>query len=331
MATRAQWISGARLRTLPLAVAPVLVGTGAAIQLEGGFGFHGRTDGLNFCGSAAVAPTLLGAGRSIGDSIGHCGFWGWDDALRALLALIVSLALQVAVNYANDYSDGIRGTDDNRVGPFRLTGSRAATPEQVKNAAFIAFGVAAAAGLGLVIGAGQLWLLLVGAACVLAAWYYTGGKRPYGYAGFGEIVVFIFFGLVAVLGTTYTQVGTISWPALAGAVGVGAFACAVLVVNNLRDVPTDALAGKITLAVRLGDARTRVFYLALVVLPFVTALATAITHPWALLALLAVPLAVPPVRTVRGDARGLALLPVLRDTGRLALVYALLLTVGLSV
>jgi 1,4-dihydroxy-2-naphthoate octaprenyltransferase len=293
MATTTQWVAGARLRTLPLAVAPVLIGTGAAIGLD-----------------IAVS--------------------GRDELLRAVLALIVSLALQVAVNYANDYSDGIRGTDDDRVGPFRLTGSRAATPEQVKYAAFGAFGVAAVAGLALVALSGEWWLLAVGLACVLAAWYYTGGRRPYGYAGLGELAVFIFFGLVAVLGTTYTQVGTWSWSALAGAVAMGALACAVLVANNLRDIPTDALAGKITLAVRLGDAGTRRFYVALVSVPFLAALAVVPERPWALLALLTVPLAVPPVRTVTGGAQGLALLPVLRDTGRLSLVYALLLAIALA-
>jgi 1,4-dihydroxy-2-naphthoate polyprenyltransferase len=239
--------------------------------------------------------------------------------------------LQVGVNYANDYSDGIRGTDDDRVGPFRLTGSGAATPDEVKLAAFAAFGVAAAAGLILVAITGQWWLLLIGVACVLAAWYYTGGHRPYGYAGLGEIAVFIFFGLVAVLGTTYTQVGRVSWPALAGAVGIGSLACAVLVANNLRDVPTDAATGKITLAVRLGDSHTRQLYLALIVAPFVAAAALIPAHPWAALALLAIPLALPPAGTVTGGARGLALLPVLRDTGRLSLVYALLLAIGLSI
>ena len=294
MATRAQWVSGARLRTLPLAVAPVAIGTGAAIGV---------------IGDSSVARI----------------------SISALLALVVSLALQVGVNYANDYSDGIRGTDDERVGPFRLTGSRAATPREVKLAAFTAFGVAGLAGLILVAITGQWWLLLVGAACVLAAWYYTGGRRPYGYAGLGEIAVFVFFGLVAVLGTTYTQVGRLSWPALAGAVGIGSLACAVLVANNLRDVPTDAVTGKITLAVRLGDARTRRFYLALIGLPFVVVAAVIPTHPWAALALLALPLALPPGGLVRRGAQGLALLPVLRDTGRLALVYTLLLAVGLSV
>jgi 1,4-dihydroxy-2-naphthoate polyprenyltransferase len=304
MATTTQWVAGARLRTLPLAVAPVLVGTGAAIQLE--------RSGPPAAGSLA-------------------GAWGWKDLVCAVLALIVSLALQVAVNYANDYSDGIRGTDDERVGPFRLTGSGAATPAEVKTAAFAGFGVAAVAGLALVALSGQWWLLAVGVACVLAAWFYTGGRRPYGYAGLGEIAVFIFFGLVAVLGTTYTQAGTVSWAALAGAVAMGALACAVLVANNLRDIPTDRVAGKITLAVRLGDTGTRRLYVALVAVPFLAAAALGPAYPWAALALPAIPLAVPPVRTVIGGAQGLALLPVLRDTGRLSLVYAVLLAVGLAI
>jgi 1,4-dihydroxy-2-naphthoate octaprenyltransferase len=298
------------LRTLPLAVAPVAVGTGAAIGLANGSSVTG------------VFVTWGGGWRPTG--------WGWTAALSALLALVVSLALQVGVNYANDYSDGIRGTDDERVGPFRLTGSRAATPREVKFAAFAAFAVAALAGLVLVWLTGQWWLLLIGLACVLAAWYYTGGRRPYGYAGLGEVAVFIFFGLVAVLGTTYTQAGRLSWAALAGAVGVGSLACAVLVANNLRDVPTDGVSGKITLAVRLGDTGTRRFYLILVVVPFIATITALPGHPWAALALIAIPLAGPAAGAVKGGAQGLALLPVLRDTGRLALVYALLLAVGLS-
>jgi 1,4-dihydroxy-2-naphthoate octaprenyltransferase len=235
------------------------------------------------------------------------------------------------VNYANDYSDGIRGTDDNRVGPFRLTGSRAASPSQVKSAAFAAFGVAGVAGLILVALSGKWWLLVVGVACVLAAWYYTGGSRPYGYAGLGEIAVFVFFGLVAVLGTTYTQAGTISWTAFAAAVGIGSLACAVLVANNLRDIPTDSVTGKVTLAVRLGDAATRQFYVALIAVPFVAVLTMIPSQHWAVLGLLPAALAVAPVKTVRSDATGLALIPVLRDTGRLSLVFAVVLAVGLAV
>jgi 1,4-dihydroxy-2-naphthoate octaprenyltransferase len=271
---------------------------------------------------AAVSPVVAGTGAAAA--------LGRADAGRAVLALVVALALQVGVNYANDYSDGIRGTDDVRVGPFRLTGSRAAPPGQVRTAAFAAFGVAGLAGLVLVALSGAWWLLLVGAACVAAAWFYTGGPRPYGYAGLGEVFVFVFFGLVAVLGTTYTQAGRVSTAAGAAAVAVGALACAILVANNLRDVPTDALAGKRTLAVRLGDRATRRFYVALVVLAFVLVPVAAVGRPWALLGLGAVALAVAPVRAVlRGD-KGLELLPVLRDTGRLELGYAILLAVGLA-
>ncbi|MCW2724350.1 MAG: 1,4-dihydroxy-2-naphthoate octaprenyltransferase [Frankiales bacterium] len=290
MATAAQWVEGARPRTLPAAVSPVVAGTGAAAALSSGL-----------------------------------------DLPRALLALVVALALQVAVNYANDYSDGVRGTDDDRVGPFRLTGSRSASPAAVRRAAFAAFAVAGAAGLVLVALSGHWWLLVVGAASVIAAWYYTGGRQPYGYLGLGEVFVFVFFGLVAVLGTTYTQADAVSWSALAAACGVGSLACAILVANNLRDVSTDAVAGKRTLAVRLGEARTRNLYVALVAVAFLLAVAAAFAHPAALLALLAVVAARPAVQAVRSGATGLALIPVLRDTGRTELVYAVLLALGLAV
>ncbi len=288
MATAAQWIEGARPRTLPAAVAPVAAGTGAAAALD------------------ALHPG------------------------RALLALVVALALQVAVNYANDYSDGVRGTDDDRVGPFRLTGSRAAQPRAVKAAAFAAFAVAAVAGLVLVMAAQSWWLLAVGALAILAAWYYTGGSRPYGYLGLGELFVFVFFGLVAVLGTTYTQAGRVSWTALAAAVAIGCLACAILVANNLRDIPTDLLAGKRTLAVRLGDPRTRSLYRALALAPLALAAVMAPAHPWALLALGSAVVLWPALRTVRGGATGLALIPVLRDTGRAELAFGVLLGVGLA-
>ena len=288
MATAAQWVEGARPRTLPAAVAPVAAGTGAA---------------------AAV---------------------GGADPGRALLAGVVALALQVGVNYANDYSDGVRGTDDDRVGPFRLTGSRAAAAGSVKRAAFTAFAVAAVAGLVLIV-ASQAWLLLIaGVASVIAAWYYTGGRNPYGYRGLGEVFVFVFFGLVAVLGTTYSQAGRLTWPAVAGAVGVGALACALLVANNLRDIPTDAASGKRTLAVRLGDARTRGLYLGLLTVALALVVVIAPAHPAALAALASAALMVPAVRRIRSGATGLALIPVLRDTGRAELAYGVLLGLGLA-
>jgi len=286
MTSTAQWVQAARPRTLPAAVAPVLLGTGAA---------------------AAVDSARPG---------------------RALLALVVALALQVGVNYANDYSDGIRGTDADRVGPLRLVGSGAAEPRAVKAAALAAFGVAAVAGLVLAALAGW-WLVAVGAVAIVAAWGYTGGDRPYGYRALGELSVFVFFGLVAVLGTTYVQAGRFTWAALACGAGSGALACALLVANNIRDIPGDVVAGKRTLAVVLGDARSRRLYLVLVALAFALAVALVAVTPWALLALLALPAAARPVRTVTGGAAGPALIPVLRDTGRLQLAYAALLTLGL--
>ena len=241
----------------------------------------------------------------------------------------MALALQVGVNYANDYSDGIRGTDADRVGPLRLVGSGVAAPRSVKAAAFGSFAVAAAAGL--LLAALTTWaLVLVGAAAILAAWRYTGGANPYGYRGLGEVSVFVFFGLVAVLGTTYVQAGRLGFPALAGGVVMGALACAVLVTNNLRDLPTDRLAGKRTLAVRLGDAGTRRLYVALVGTALLLPVALAPVVPTALLAVLAAPLAVGPLQRVRGLARGRDLVPVLRDTGRLQLAVGALLGLGLA-
>lgn len=290
MATPGQWLQGARPRTLPAAVAPVLAGTGVA---------------------------------------------AYDDELvwrKALLALVVSLALQVAVNYANDYSDGIRGTDDERVGPLRLVGSGLARPGAVKRAAFLAFGVAGAAGLVLA-ATTAWWLVAVGLLCVVAAWYYTGGSKPYGYLGLGEVMVFVFFGLVAVVGTTYVQTeewGDSGWTALVAGAGVGALACAILVANNLRDIPTDTVAGKITLAVRLGDRRTRVFYAQLVALALAALVGVAVlSTPWALLGLPFLALAAPATRTVLAGAAGPGLIPVLQQTGLAELVWALGCAVGL--
>jgi 1,4-dihydroxy-2-naphthoate octaprenyltransferase len=257
---------------------------------------------------------------------------GAREPARALLALVVALALQVAVNYANDYSDGIRGTDVDRVGPMRLVGSGAAPPRAVLTAALVAFGVAALAGLALVAVSGAWWLLAVGAAGVAAAWFYTGGPRPYGYAGLGEVSVFVFFGLVAVLGTTYTQAGRIDAAAVAAAVGVGALAVALLVANNLRDIPTDATAGKRTLAVRLGDRHTRLLFAALVLVAAVAAVVAAATGSWwALAALPALGVAVPPTREVLAGATGRALVPVLGATGLTQLLYGLALGGGLAI
>jgi 1,4-dihydroxy-2-naphthoate octaprenyltransferase len=289
MATPAEWIAGARPRTLPAAAAPVLVGTGAAAQIDAA----------------------------------HLG--------RALLALGVALALQVGVNYANDYSDGVRGTDTERVGPLRLTASALARPASVKRAAFAAFGVAGLIGLALVALTGQWWLLAIGALCVLAAWFYTGGKKPYGYLGLGEVGVFVFFGLVAVLGTTYTQAGRLTWPAWVGAVAVGLIACALLMVNNLRDVPTDALVGKRTLAVRMGDRRARRAYAVMVVLPVLLGMACAFANPWALVVTLLLLPAGILAFTVLVGARGIALVPVLAGTGMFELAFGVLLGLGLAV
>ena len=287
MTTAAQWLEGARPRTLPAAVAPVLVGTGAAAAADG------------------------------------------FSALRAVLALVVALALQVGVNYANDYSDGVRGTDEHRVGPLRLVGSGVAAPKAVLTAALACFGVAALTGFVLSALA-SWWLLLVGAAAIAAAWAYTGTSKPYGYRGLGEVSVFVFFGLVAVLGTTYVQAERLTWPSLAGGVGCGALACAILVTNNLRDIPTDVGAGKRTLAVVLGDRRTRTLYPSLVVAAFASAAAAAVVAPGALLALLAAPLAQAPVAAVRSGVVGRALVPVLAGTGKLQLAYGVLLGAGLA-
>jgi 1,4-dihydroxy-2-naphthoate octaprenyltransferase len=252
--------------------------------------------------------------------------------VRALLALLVALALQIAVNYANDYSDGIRGTDDARVGPVRLVGQGLAPAHRVREAALASFAVAALAGLGLVLLTQTWWLVLVGLAAIAAAWLYTGGPRPYGYAGLGELFVFVFFGLVAVAGSTYVQTLTVTWVSIAGGIACGMLSVAILLANNLRDIPTDSIAGKRTLAVRLGDRGTRMAYLLAVAAPFVVTVAIAVPdYPWALLALVAIPLAVPPLRVVSRGATGRDLVPVLSGTGRLLLGYAVALSLGLVI
>ncbi|WP_214412994.1 1,4-dihydroxy-2-naphthoate polyprenyltransferase [Sphaerisporangium fuscum] len=288
MATPAQWLAGARPRTLPAAVVPVVVGTGVAL------------------------------------SYGGAVWW------RALLALFVALVLQIGVNYANDYSDGVRGTDEVRVGPLRLVGSRVASPQSVLVAAFGCFLAAAVAGLVLVVVTRAWWLIIVGALAIAAAWFYTGGSRPYGYRALGEVSVFVFFGLVAVAGTTYVQMESLPWLSVAAAVPVGLLACALLVVNNLRDIATDGPAGKRTLAVVLGDTRTRVLYSACLLLPFAIALALVPVRPFAALTVLGLPLAIPPVRAVHAGGTGRALITTLQQTGRIQLVFGLLFTIGLA-
>jgi 1,4-dihydroxy-2-naphthoate octaprenyltransferase len=280
VASFSQWIAGARPRTLPNAVAPVIAGTGAAAWL-------------------------------------HAAVW-W----KALLALAVSVALIIGVNYANDYSDGIRGTDDDRAGPVRLVGSRLATPRAVLTAAIAGLTIGAVAGLALAVFSAP-WLIAVGAACIAGAWLYTGGSKPYGYAGFGEVAVFVFFGLVAVLGTQYTQASRVDWVGLVLAVSTGALSSSVLVANNLRDIPTDTVSHKITLAVRLGDARTRLLYQALLATAGLLTLVLMVATPWCAVGLVATPLALRALAPVRSGRVGPALIPVLRDTGLTMLVWAI--------
>ena len=289
MATLSEWVQGARPRTLPLAVSPVAVGTGAAYAMGGqSFGF-------------------------------------------ALLAVAVSLALQVGVNYANDYSDGIRGTDQQRVGPVRLVGQDLADPADVRLAAFVAFFFAGLVGFALV-ALSEAWNMLpIGAACVVAAWYYTGGRSPYGYRGLGEVFVFVFFGPVATLGTVYTQAGRVSLAAVLGSVGVGVLASAVLVANNLRDIPSDRVSGKRTLAVRLGDRGTRLLYAALVAVSVVVVVWLGATgHPFALLALPAYALLWPVLQALRSGATGRDLVPVLARSGQFQLAWSVLLAIGIA-
>lgn len=270
---------------------------------------------------AALGPVAAGTGAA-----------GAVDALdpgRALLALLVAVALQIGVNYANDYSDGVRGTDTERTGPFRLVGSGLASPGAVKTAALGSFGVAAVTGLVLA-ALTTWWLLLVGAAALVAAWFYTGGSRPYGYRGLGEVSVFVFFGLVATVGTTYVQAEQITTTSVLLGVGCGAFACAILVANNLRDLEGDRLAGKVTLAVRLGDRRTRWLYVALMVTPYVVLVPVILWHPPAFVALVTAGSAFVTARNVVHGASGPELVAVLKETGQVLLAYGLLLLWALA-
>jgi 1,4-dihydroxy-2-naphthoate polyprenyltransferase len=271
---------------------------------------------------AACSPVIAGTGLAVFEQ----GF-SW---VAAVLALVVSLSLQVGVNYANDYSDGIRGADTERVGPLRLVGSGLASPPLVKGAAFASFGIAGLAGLALVIMTQYWWLLAVGVACILAAWYYTGGKRPYGYVGLGEVFVFVFFGLVAVCGSAYVQVGRVSLATLLTGVWIGALACAILVTNNLRDIRGDAQVGKRTMATRLGDARTRVWYVILVALsPLLIVIVALLTTWWALIGLAGLILIIPAVRVVMSKGSGPALIGVLKATSLAELVCAIGFSAGL--
>jgi len=283
------WLVGARPRTLPASVVPVLVGTAVAFD-------------------ATDADVV---------------------AWRALAALVVALALQVGTNYANDYADGVRGTDDARVGPVRLVAAGLASPAAVKRAALLAFGVAGLAGLALAAAVGPE-LIAVGAASIAAGWFYTGGPRPYGYAGLGEVFVFTFFGVVATVGSAYVHLDRVSGVGLVASVPVGLLATALLVVNNLRDVPTDAVAGKRTLAVRMGDPATRLLYVGCLAGAFSCLVLVALARPAGLLALAALPLARRPAMAIGRGLTGPALIPVLVDTGRLQLVFGVLLAAGIA-
>jgi len=280
-----KWILGARIKTLPAAIAPVIVGTSLADQIQ---------------------------------------------VINALLALIVSLSLQIAVNYANDFSDGVRGTDTNRVGPTRLVASKLATASSVKNASFISFFVAIIAGTLLAFNT-SVWLIAVGLISILAAWGYTGGKKPYGYLGFGELAVFIFFGVVATVGSYYVQVEQISSSALLLSIPMGSLSCAILVINNLRDLNQDKLVSKRTMAVKLGDANTRIFYLVLLVLAQVSAAAAASINNYALLTLLWLPLTYSAANQVLKGASGKELITILGKTSMLQFLLALTLAISLSI
>ena len=266
--------------------------------------------------SAAIAPVLVATSLAGSDA----------DFAMAGLALVVSLALQVGVNYANDYSDGIRGTDDNRVGPIRLVASGIASAKSVKQAAFISFAVAAVVGLVLAL-LTSLWLVAVGAAAIYAAWTYTGSKRPYGYLGFGEISVFLFFGLVATVGSYYVQTQEITWQSFIVAIPMGCLACAILAINNLRDRAQDELVGKRTLAVRLGDSRARKLFIGLLLIAHLAAVA--VPGENTLLTLLLLPQTLIIVKKVISGATGPALIPLLGKTGQLQLWFALTLSLAL--
>lgn len=286
MATVAQWIEGARLRTLPLAAAPIIAGSAAAYEVN------------------EFRPG------------------------RAVLAFLVAFFLQVGVNYANDYSDGVKGTDEVRVGPLRLVGSGVAQPHQVKMAAFLCFGLAGVSGLGLIVLSQQWWFLAIGASAVLAAWGYTGGKHPYGYMGLGDVFVFIYFGLVATLGTMFTQTAQLTLTAWVCAIALGLFSCALLMANNVRDIPTDIEAGKKTLAVRLGDKVSRRTYTAEMALGLCLTVLLVPANPWATLTFILIGPVMHSCLVVLSGASGMSLIPVLKQAGFIALFYAILMAVA---
>mgnify|MGYP006289324179 CR=1 FL=1 len=270
---------------------------------------------------ASVVPVLIGAGCASG--LGGAVWW------RAVPAMVVSLALQIGVNYANDYSDGVKGTDEVRVGPTRLVASGLASAREVRVAAFSAFGVAAVMGLVLAL-VTTMWLIPVGLVCIAAGWFYTGGPSPYGYAGLGEAFVFVFFGLLATAGTTYVILEEIPSVAVIAGATTGLLSCALLVINNLRDISTDRVSGKRTLAVRIGDQRTRVLYMLMILGAAMGVVACALQRPWSILALCGFALAIAPAKAVRGGTAGGALIPVLGMTARVQLVVGVMLAAGIA-
>ena len=283
------WIAGARPRTLPAAISPVIVGTALAYRI----GIH-------------------------------------VSYLNALLALVVSLSLQIAVNYANDYSDGIKGTDEVRVGPIRLVGSGLASAHTVKNAALISFIFAAVAGSILAMRTSYI-LILIGIVAIFAAWTYTGGAKPYGYRGFGEISVFLFFGVVATVGTAYAATQRVTWQAFLLSIPVGALSCAILAINNLRDLPKDSLVGKRTLAVRMGDFKARAFFISLLALAHIASFLAIVITPWAIATLLLFPITLQIATSIIKGAQGVELIPLLGKTGRLQLLISTTLAIALLI
>ncbi len=281
------WLSGARLRTLPLAVAPVALGAGSAASLQ---------------------------------------VFSWQ---LSLLALAVALFLQIGVNYANDYSDGIRGTDDNRVGPLRLTGSKAVRAARVKQAAFICFSIAALAGLAIVLMTQLWWLLAVGAVAIVAAWYYTGGKHPYGYAGLGEVVVFVFFGPVAVIGTAFIQIGYVDEISVMTGIAAGSFAAAVLMVNNIRDIKQDAISQKRTLAVKVGQRWAKILFAIFILVPYPILFFVNLLYPAVLPAWFTLLMVLPVVLIVSTAREAKELILALKLTSYAALAFALCVGWGL--